>query len=70
MTARYDVAPNTAPQLTVAVEVIQLYSAEMEETVAMAEINKKSYVIDLHIQMLQKPALVSRLGLCLVFILD
>lgn len=70
MAARYDVAPKTTSQLTVAVEVRQLYSTEMEETVAMAEINKKSHVIDLHIQMLQKPALVSRLGLCLVLILD
>lgn len=70
MAARYDVAPKTAFQLTVALEVRQLYSTEMEETVAMAEKNKKSHVIDLHIQMLQKPALVSRLGLCLVLILD
>ncbi len=47
MAARYDVAPKTAFQLTVAVEVRQLYSTEMEETVAMAEKNKKSHVIDL-----------------------
>lgn len=41
MTARYDMAPNTASQLTDAIAVTQLYSTEMEETVEMAEKNKK-----------------------------
>lgn len=61
MTARYDVAPNTATQLTDAIAVVQLYSTEMEETAGMSEKNKKQHVRVLQIQTLKRPALISRL---------
>lgn len=61
ITARYDMAPNTPTQLTDAIAVTQLYSTEMEETVEMAEKNKKWHVRVRQIQTLKRPALISRL---------